>query len=235
MICSDISMQKNAANPKTPPGAVRVLSVLVVILALVSACGGKAPIGDLSSTAPTTTAPYAVFGNLSAKLYGLATFEGYDQTFSYPIQFEIPPISITWMGTIFNGLLQGAGAGLDTTYQVHGNVSADGKWIESMSFSQEITGPSGYSGNFFRVTLQNVPLIQTLDASGNAKATSNKVGTDVQRFVTKVEYQAASTGFSYISTDLADTTYVASLDVALATGPGSEPGTGATQIVSPMM
>jgi hypothetical protein len=202
--------------------SLHIFNILIVIVAVMltplGACGAKAP---LSSTATDTQSRVSLagFGNLSARLFGLATFEGYNQTIDWPIEYAVPPISISWMGNIFNGLLEGAGPGGYITYQVHGSVSDDGAWIESMFFSKKVFNPTSNTGVFFRVTLQNVPLVQTTDESGNGQAKSVKSGPDVQRFLTRVEY-IFDPNFTYLGTNCGDTTVVAALSVTLATGPG---------------
>ena len=212
----------------------RLISVMVAVLVLFSACGAKTPTVKSSSLDSQTNLTYSVFGNVSARLFGLATFEADGQTASYPIEFAVPPITINWMGAIFNGQLEKAGGGQDTTYKVHGSMSTDGKWIESMVFSREILRPV-YGWDFFRVTLRNVPLTSTRDENGNERAVSNKVSSDVQRYLMGIEYNVAPSSFVYVSTDLSDTSCIASLDVVLATGPGSDAGNGSGPMVVPPM
>jgi hypothetical protein len=208
---------------RLPGLAVRLFILSALTLSFGGACSGGAPSSATTSTQSKLS--YTIFGNVSARLFGLATFEGYEQTIEWPIEYAVPPISISWMGNVFNGLLEGAGPGGYITYQVHGSVSDDGAWIESMFFSKKILNPTSNAGVFFRVTLQNVPLVRTLDESGNEQAASSKSGSDVQRFLTKVEY-IFDPNFSYLGTNCGDTTCVAALDVALATGPGIQAADG---------
>jgi hypothetical protein len=128
------------------------------------------------------------------------------------------------MGNIFNGSLNGAGSGADTTYLVHGSLSSDGAWVESMIYTMQVKVNSGLA-SFYRVTLQNVPLTKTLDAQGNPVTVCTKNSTDVQRFVTKIEYLNTG-GFTYIGTDLGDSSCVATLSVTMAAGPGIGPSDG---------
>jgi hypothetical protein len=207
----------------TPGFFVRFIVLAAATLTLLNGCGASTP--PPSATDTQNKVSFANFGNLSARLFGLATFEGYEQTIEWPIEYAVPPISISWMGNIFNGLLEGAGPGGYTTYQVHGSVSDDGAWIESMFFSKKVLNPTSNTGVFFRVTLQNVPLVRAVDESGNEQASSNKSGPDVQRFLSKVEY-IFDPNFSYLGTNCGDTTCVASLSVTLATGPGIQAGDG---------
>lgn len=101
------------------------------------------------------------------------------------------------MGLIFNGILENAGAGTDITYKVHGSVSADGAWIESMIYSKEI-GPG--ASNYFQVTLKNIPLTRNVDDKGNPILVCQKTASDVQGFVGQIS--CASLGdFTYLKTD----------------------------------
>jgi hypothetical protein len=199
------------------------ISLVLIVGALVfcGACGGK-PAAALSSSTIQTVSPLSNFGNVSADVFGAATFEGYDQTFNYPIEFNIPPISITWMGLIFNGLLQGAGPGSDTIYKVHGSVTADGAWIDSMIFSKEVRPLTGV-GSFFQVALKNVPLTRNVDTQGTVTFICQKTASDVQRFVGDIQY--ANVGnFTYVQTDLGDPTCPARFTLTMATGPGIQAG-----------
>ena len=208
-------MKKKTSALFSQAGAV----VAVFLLVLCSACQANAKAtSSVASTANLTSSPFSSYGNISANVFGLANFEGYSQTFSYPIQFTMPPISIAWMGNIFNGLLNGAGAGGNTTYQVHGSLSSSGEWIDSMVYSMEVKANSGIAA-FYRVTLQNIPLTKSFDAQGNPQWVCTKNSSDVQRFVSKIEYINTG-GFTYVGTDLADPWCVAKLGVSLATGLG---------------
>ncbi len=198
--------------------ATAVISVFVVVLC--GACGAK----TASSISQDDSAldPLSSFGNISVRVFGAATFESYNQILIYPVEFTIPPITIYWMGAIFNGLLEDAGPGSDTNYMVHGSVSADGAWIESMIYSKQI-GPG--SGNYFQVTLKTIPLTRNQDNKGNPVLVCNKNASDVQRFVSQIKY--ASLGvYTYLQTDWGDETYPATLVVTMATGPGTQAGDG---------
>jgi len=124
------------------------------------------------------------------------------------------------MGGTFTGLLEEAGPGADITYQVHGSMSADGAWVDSMFFSREIIRPAINDTDFFRITLRNVPLVRTPDEQRNEQAVCNKAGSDVQRYLVKIEYA------NYISTDWSSTSCVAALKVTLASGPGAQASDG---------
>jgi hypothetical protein len=126
------------------------------------------------------------------------------------------------MRLIFNGLLQGAGPGSDTTYKVHGSISADGAWIESIIFSEEVYSTAGYP-YFYQVTLNNIPLTRSLDPNGIDQAFCKKSSSDVQRFVGQIQYVDGG-GFTYQGTDFGDPNCPARLTVKLAPGPGISSG-----------
>ena len=217
-------------KPKTLSFFTRLPAVISVFMLVLSiSCGAKSV--SPSSSADASSSPLSNFGNVSVRVFGSGTFESYNQTLVYPVEFSIPPISVYWMGLIFNGLLENAGAGADITYTVHGSVSADGAWIESMTYSKEI-GPG--SSNYFQVTLKNVPLTKSVDDKGNPVLVCTKTASDVQRFVGQINY--ASLGvFKYLATDWGDSTYPATLSVTVATGEGSKAGDGPTSPRGGMM
>lgn len=207
--------------------------VLTAIIAFTSLSGCNATKTASSSIAATKNEiNLQQYGNVSARLFGLMTFEGYGQILAVPSEFLVPPISISWMGLIFNGTLERTGPGSDITYQVHGSVSADGKWVESMTYSTQIIRTSAYSGDFYRVTLRNVQLVQGFDSKNTTIAYSNKNGSDSQRFVAKIEYASGSLGgtetppiindFTYIKTDWGNSSCLATLDLVFALGPGTQ-------------
>jgi hypothetical protein len=192
---------------------------MTLILVTSSACGAKSIASSSATIDPNASLSFSNFGNISARLFGLADFEGYGQTVTQSIEYSIPPISVTWMGAIFNGTLSGAGPGSDITYKVHGSLSDDGAWIESMFFSKQINGV------YFLVTLKNVPLTQTLDDQGKEQAVFNISGPDVQKFLVNVQY-VADPNFTYLTTSWDDASCVADLTLTLAAGPGTQAGDG---------
>jgi len=207
---------------------------LAVALLLLPACSKK-PATTSQGDPTQSSSSLQQFGNVSASFLGLVTFESFGQTFTNPSEFGVPPIGIQWMGLIFNGTLAGAGFGKDITYQVHGSVSADGNWVESMFFSRQIVDSTGNS-DFYRVTLRNVPLAQAVDSDKKAIASCQRNGSDVQRFLVKLEYSYGPAGatatqqplntLNYISTDWKSTECAALLKLTFATGPGTQIGDG---------
>jgi hypothetical protein len=220
--------------------------ILVVMLSLTILPGCSAA-KTLSTPVTATQNVYNLqqYGNVSARLFALMTFEGYGQTLVSPSEFKVPPISITWMGLIFNGTLVGTGPGSDITYQVHGSVSADGAWVESMDYSTQVIRTSAYSGDFFRVTLKNVPLIQAFDSDNKRVVSCDKTGSDTQRFVATIEYATGPLGsakippilsnFSYVETDWYSTVCIPALTLVFASGPGTQNTGGPATIPGGMM
>lgn len=183
-------------------------------------------------------ASFSSYNTVSASLFGLMTFDDNGQSVTSPSEFAIPPVPISWMGGIFNGTLEETTSGEDDTYQVHGSLSSDGAWIESMFFSAEKIFSAENSADFFRITLQNVPLARALDKNGNIESVCNQGGADVQRSVSKIEYATGPLGgtqippilsnSNYISTDWSNQGYVPNLTVTLAVEPKPQTTGGAT-------
>jgi hypothetical protein len=207
-----------------------IFLVVQCTLMAVSGCSTNKAGLNSGTSAASTANNLQQLGNVSARFFGLVTFEGYGQILTNPSVFAVPPITIEWMGLIFEGKLERAGAGSNISYQVHGSVSADGKWVESMFFSRQIVDSTGASGDFFRVTLRNIPLTDGVDSEENSISFSEKKGSDVQRFLVKIEYnngagdkagmKTAINSLTYITTDWKSESCLATLNVNFATGPG---------------
>jgi len=151
------------------------------------------------------------------------------------------------MGTIFNGILEEKGAGEDITDVVHGSISSDGNGVDSMCYSRQILRNTvNSSGTFYRLTLTNVPLSGvttvtpvvtpnstssvTTPASTSGVGTFQISGSDVQKYITKIEYadgpmngtQIQSTT-TYVTTDWKNTRVgqIPSLRLTFAIGSGN--------------
>ena len=142
------------------------------------------------------------------------------------------------MGSIFSGELKEFGPGSDVTYQVHGSMSADGAWVESMFYSREIVRPDVNNRDFFRITLRNIPLAESLNEKQDTIIGCKKIGSDVQRCLVKIEYASEPlvgtknpsllSSFKYISTDWKNTIDKPVFKLAFAAGPGTQATDGAS-------
>ena len=137
---------------------------------------------------------------LTARFYGLMTFDFNGEIFAWPTELAISSVPLVWMGQVFNGKIEVNGL----TDQVHGAISADGEWLLNLSYSRTILGST--SRTSYSLTLKNVPLIGTT-ANKPISGSFEKKG-DVQKYIETIEYQSkALPGFSpendakYISTD----------------------------------
>jgi hypothetical protein len=212
-------------------------AVLVLILSLTSctspASGTISPNSSPAlSGSQNNLAVIQEYGNLSARFYGLMTFKSSGTEVSFPSEFSVPPVSINWMGGVFNGKLEETGAGEDVTYEVHGGMSADGNWVDSVYFSRQILRKSANnSGSFFRVTLRSVPMVSTVNGAASQLGSFEKTGADVQKYISKIEYadgpmngnQIAS-NTDYVSTDWKNTNSARMpvLKLVLGKGPGEQ-------------
>jgi hypothetical protein len=208
------------------------LAILVIVTGL-TACTGGNPDSNSGNIVPSASAAQNLAliqenGNLSARFYGLMTFRSLGTDVTFPSDLSVPPISIYWMGVVFNGRLEETGAGEDVTYEVHGGVSADGNWVESVYFSRQVLRKTiDPSGSFFRVTLRSIPISNTAGQPGIFE----KIGADVQKYISKIEYsdgpmngKQIASNTDYISTDWKNTTSARMpiLKLAFGKGPGKQ-------------
>ena len=146
-------------------------------------------------------------GFFKARFFALMNFSFSGTTVTYATELTTASVPINWMATIFDGKLEETGAGEDVTDQIHGSISTDGQWVTDMFFSRSIVNSGNNTGIFYRITLHNVPLagLDTTQILGSAIL--DKEG-DIQKYVTKVEYQSGpvvngqiSPTTTYLSTD----------------------------------
>ena len=148
---------------------------------------------------------------LTARLYGLMSFDFSGTPVSFPTELTISSVPISWMGPIFNGTLQNSGPGNDVTDQVHGSISSDGKWLLLLTYSRQIARPNQKS-IFYRITLKNVPITQADSRPAGTPGSFDETG-DVQKYVDQIEYSEGifTNGsivpeISYVSTDWSNST-----------------------------
>ncbi len=137
------------------------------------------------------------------------TFEFAGTAKTFP---SVPPVPITWAGTSFTGRLEEAGPGEDITYQASGAVSKDGDTLLSLAYSRQVIRPSANSGVFYRVTLQNVPVVNAADGAANGPGKFEKAGAELQNYVVNIEYADGplsggriAPNTTYVSTDWTNT------------------------------
>jgi len=143
---------------------------------------------------------------LIARLYGVMTFDYSGTTVTFPTELIISSVPLVWMGPIFDGKVENNGPGNDVTDQVHGSVSADGTWIESLSYQRQIIRPGDKSLSY-RITLKNVPIANAATGTTTTPGTFEKT-SDIQKYVQTIEYNSGIfTGgkivpaITYVSTD----------------------------------
>ena len=162
---------------------------------------------SLTATVSTLTADRAFlqqYKNWGVSFHAIVAFNINNTNTSYPSEFTVPQVPITWSGLAFSGTLQESGHGEDITDQVTGAFTADGKTLASLVYSRQILRTTG-SGTYFSVALQDVPLI-VIATVGSFSFT----GSVIQNYIIGINYAdgpvvsgqvTAST--SYVSTDWA--------------------------------
>ena len=184
-----------------------IIIVLVIITLGFAACS--------KLSAPTTPNPNNLSGvqqnkYLTARLYGLMTFDYSGTTVSSPAELIISSVPISWMGQIFDGKSESIGPGNDVTDQVHGSVSADGDWILLLTYSRQIA-KTGQKSVFYRISLKNIPIAQVNKDIVTENGTFEQAG-DVQKYVDRIEYSNGIftdgeivPDITYVSTDWSNT------------------------------
>ena len=183
-----------------------------IVIGALTACAPKESPAQ-SSEDPGNLALLQQYSYLTATFYGVMTFNISGTVFTFPSELAIPSVPITWMGPIFNGKLEQVGPGKDVTIEVHGSASDDGTWLDTVYYSQRIVQTLTKTGNFYRVTLRNVPIAKLVDGVATELGTFQKEGSDLQKHVEKIEFadgplsggQITPTTI-YVSTDWKDAT-----------------------------
>jgi hypothetical protein len=169
--------------------AQAVSIVMTVFVLSLSACSPASTPASVSPTVKNNLAVVQQNGNLSARFYGLMTFDYSGSPVKVLSELAVSGVPVEWMGALFSGKLEEFGPGEDVTDEVHGSLSADGNWVESLFFSRQILRTSANaSGTFYRVTLKNIHLV-IVDAGTQAgQAAFEKTGSDIRKYVITVEY-----------------------------------------------
>jgi hypothetical protein len=138
---------------------------------------------------------------ISVSFSALITFTRYKQELQIPSELALPSMPIEWMGLSFTGKVETDmlsigntvpiglyGPSSRVTDQIHGTVSADGKWLASLTYSRQITRSGPNDGVFFKVTLRNLPFKGSSEGGGLEAETISLSGLDVQKYVVSIEY-----------------------------------------------
>jgi hypothetical protein len=224
MMCKYKSHPDNAKMAFMRPFS-RVICALAtaIMLTFLTACSSSASVSTASDKSEIAWLQQS--GNMTINFSAMMNFDvtGYpgSPSFTYPTQLAVPAVPITWMGTIFNGTVTDNGTGYTLTDEVHGSVSADGAWINEVTFSRKSFSQSGQIS--YSVTLVNVPISKPGTAS-TTLANFAKKGTDVRKFISKIAYTSGgSISTEYESTVWEDTNNVLNLTVDFAKGKGTRP------------
>lgn len=153
-------------------------------VALAACSAGVAP---ASTPAPTTNGLAALqqYGYFTARLYAVMTFDLSGVASTWPTELAVPSVPVYWMNHIFDGKILEGGSGKDVTVSVHGSVSADGAWVENVSYSFAVQ-----KSLYFRILLRTVPINKVGSPTGSQPNACEMTGPDVRKFVENVEYAA---------------------------------------------
>lgn len=213
-----------------------VLAVTIALTMLgLAACASKTG----TTPAPPTSGGQSKLallqqaGNLSVRFYGMMTFDFAGTTVTFPSEFAVSSVPIDWEGRIFSGKAEGGGPGGDVTQQVHGSLSPDGEWVDSLSYSWQITRTANNAVTLRRVTLRNLPIVQIAGGSATELVVFEKAGADLQKHMERIEYvdgllsggKMVSTT-TYVGTDWKNSNkgQVPTLKLVFATGTGDQGG-----------
>jgi hypothetical protein len=147
-------------------------------------------------------------GNLSVRLFGIMDFDYSEgNIFRIPSELAVSGVPLVWMGANFKGNLEKTTKGEDVTDEVHGSLSVDGNWIESIYYSRKTLRANG-SETFYRVNIQNLPLNYTANVASSNLGNFEKYGADIQKYITRIEYMEGlvkdgqvDSRIKYLSTD----------------------------------
>jgi hypothetical protein len=214
-----------------------ITCALSLIAGVLPGCKNESKSSSTSNSAQATSNYFEQFNAVSATFSGIVTLANGDQTSTVFTEFFTPVVPISWMGPIFYGRYEGSGAfGGDFVFDVHGSVSADGNWVESMYFSREVIQQDILKGELLRVTLRNAPMTKSVDSQNINTAICEKSGSDVQRFIALIEYSngllvgtkplSVISDFRYISTDWSSTVNKPLLKLSFVISPDQPAGGG---------
>lgn len=168
-------------------------------------------------------------GNISIRLFAIMDFDYSGIVYRIPSEFAVSGVPLEWMGANFGGKTLNTSGGQSVADEVHGSVSSDGGWIDSLYYSRQIARTNG-SGTLYRITLRNVPINEEIKGAPAQLGTFERSGSDIQKFIARIEYKDGiikngqiDSGVNYISTDWKNNSpgQIPSLKLAFAKGSGN--------------
>jgi len=206
------------------------LVILIIFLVGLSGCTSSSALSPVVEQTVQTNLPLIQQnGNLSVRFFAIIDFDYSGVVYRIPSEFAVSGVPLVWMGANFNGKLQNTSGGQTVIDEVHGSLSSDGNWVESIYYSRQITRTNG-SGTFYRVTLRSVPVNEQANGSPASLGSFERSGADIQKFIAKIEYQDGiikngqiDSGIKYISTDWKNNSagQIPSLKLIFAKGSGN--------------
>jgi hypothetical protein len=165
---------------------------IAVILMLSLALSGPVACGKTPAASKSSSSLIALQKNgyMTARVYGVMTFDFGGEIVSYPTELKISSVPLQWMGQVFNGKTVVSGPQYSLTDQVHGSISADGEWLLTLSYTRQILRP--LDSVAYSVALRNVPIISSTNATAGVR--SVEIEGDVQKYIDAINYLAGGAG-----------------------------------------
>ena len=137
--------------------------------------------------------------SINVSLSAMMTFNDHGKNVTAPREFAVQGVPITWgdtslNDTTFSGKIYDADRHIIDS--VHGIVTADGKWLEHVTFWREVT--EGTADGTFDITLGPVPIVDITGGNVTRVGICEETG-DVRKHVMQIGFLPE--GVSYVSTD----------------------------------
>jgi hypothetical protein len=212
------------------------LAITVAVILVLSGCvANSTPSPASEAASQKNLALLQQNGNLSARLYGIMDFDYSGAVVRSPTELAVSGVPLQWMGANFNGKLQKSSTTEDVIDEVHGSISADGSWVESIYYSRQVLRKgANSSGTFYRINLKNIPINEGQNGADVNPGIFERSGTDIQKFITRIEYVDGlmkdgeiDPSIKYISTDWTNSSpgQTPSIKLVFAKGSGNAGGT----------
>lgn len=169
---------------------ILIAGLLVFCFLPLAACGK-------TETATSSLERIQQNDSLTISLNVTSTFNNRSTLVTIPSEFSINDVPITWAGVMFSGgTYEDAEGNISST--ITGFLSADGAWIESMTFSKTIVGKS-MMGITYQVKLRNIPL----SGAEPGQPVTFLENLNVSKYVTDIKYEQK--GIVYVYSDWENT------------------------------
>ncbi len=193
------------------PALIQSIAAVVFLVAALfpAACNPPPPVARADSTGILDQ----VIQNrsLSVSLCGLMMFNDHGQNITSFKEFGVKNVPLTWMDTTFMGnTTTNLTPHKQIVDHVHGIATANGRFLQHVSFWQEIK-EDGLPDVIFDITVYAIPM----DGSGNSTlATAFAQTGDIKKYVLGIDY--IQDGVQYCGIDWGNTEQPPELNVQFA-------------------